>query len=395
MPRGAVAVWLAALFAASTPRDGGAAEQPRPSPEPAAVAQIRVEPSRAEPRAGERLEVSLWILGAGGLPVDGEVALDCDLGEVGPVVQVGPGRYRASLTAPRVIPGTRSLLLLARAGGSSAEATLPLSAGPAASIVLSGPAAARADGASSVWLEAILYDAFGNAAEDVPAGSARLGQVRPARSTGPGRWELEYVPGRHLDEAVDLVAVGAGSARATHRLRLTAPRSWGALAPWAGVVSAQGTGAAFAAGADAAWWWRGTPGALGVGVHAAWWRLDDADRVALPGGAAALAGTRSYVPVTAALAWGHRLGGRAEAWLAAGAGAAHVSASQRLAGQPAISEAGWGPAATAGAALGVRAWRGLPFVEVRGVWIGDADLVTVSGPSRAVLLLAGYRFDAR
>jgi hypothetical protein len=104
---------------------------------------------------------------------------------------------------------------------------------------------------------------------------------------------------------------------------------------------------------------------------------------------------RSYLPVTASLAWGGGIGKRSEGWLALGGGAARVATSQRLAGQPATDEAGWGLAATAAAAFGVRAWKGLPFVEVRGVWIGDADLVTVAGPVRSVLLLAGYRFDAR
>jgi hypothetical protein len=99
--------------------------------------------------------------------------------------------------------------------------------------------------------------------------------------------------------------------------------------------------------------------------------------------------------VTAALAWSHLLGSRLNTMVGAGAGAALVVTSERLAGQPAVDEAGWAPAATLSAGLGYRAGRGLAFLEARGAWIGDAGLSTLSGSTRALLLVAGYRYDAR
>jgi hypothetical protein len=72
-----------------------------------------------------------------------------------------------------------------------------------------------------------------------------------------------------------------------------------------------------------------------------------------------------------------------------------VTSAQRVAGWPDVSESGWSPTVSAAAALGLRAWRGTPYLELRASWIGDPGLETLRGSTSPVLLIAGYRFDAR
>jgi hypothetical protein len=143
------------------------------------------------------------------------------------------------------------------------------------------------------------------------------------------------------------------------------------------------------------WWWRDERDQLGVLVDAGWWSLSERVPVALPDGSAELASERSYLPLTGSLAWAHEFGSRVVEWISFGGGGVLVSSSQELAGQPAVGESGWAFAAAASVALGVRARRGLPFLELRTLWIGDPGLVSVTGSVQAFLLVAGYRFDAR
>lgn len=367
--------------------------QPAPAAEPPAPEPIRFELERAAARAGESMTVTVLLRDGRGRPTDAdEVALACDFCQVGAVEKIAEGAYRATLTAPRTIPTTRSLLLFARAGGTSRELEVPVVPGPPVTLAVSGPRAVLADGAI-VELLVTLTDAFGNPAEAVPLARAARGALEEPRRAGPGRWTVGYRPRKVLARAQDEIAVEAGAARGAWTLRLDPRDAWLAVSAWSGVAASAGS-TPFTVGAGLSWWWRDERDHLGILLDAGWWRLDQRTTVTLPGGPAELRSERSHLPLTASLSWAHQLGRRTVAWVAAGGGAARVWSAQRLPGQAEITEARWAPAATASVALGARALGGLAFLELRGLWIGDPGLATVTGASKTLLVLGGYRFDA-
>jgi hypothetical protein len=382
-----------ALLALLAPR-GAATPRPPPPPAARAIAEVRIELERPRARAGEGRAVTVHIGDPERNPVDGDVTLDCDHGQLGAIERVAEGQYRAALAVPQVLPSSRSLLLLARVGELFSERIVPLVPGPAASLEVSSPRSAPGDGASRVDLDVTVVDAFGNAADDEPRAGARLGAVRPAARVGPGRWAIDYRPPRVLEDAEDVLTIEAGTLGTTRAIRIEARATWAGLGPWSGAAASAGS-IRLALGAGASWWWRARREQLGVLLDAGWWSLSERTQVALPDGSAELAGDRSYLPLTASFAWGRRLGRNALGWISLGGGGARVSSSNALAGQPEVAEAGWAPAAAASVASGVRAWRGFPYVELRALWIGDPGLLTVAGSAQAILFLAGYRFDAR
>jgi hypothetical protein len=358
-----------------------------------AVAAVKISSPAGALRAGERVEVGVSVLDARGAPVDApDVTLGCLVGEVGPLERVREGVHRATFTAPKVLPRVRSALLFASAGGYAGEQVVALAAGPASTLSINGPDVVLASEADQLRLSVAVLDADGNPAEDEVQARATAGTLEAAR-VGPGLWMVAFRPPPGADDFEDAVDVAAGDARASHPLLLSRGDRWIAVAPWAGAVLGPTTGAA--AGATASAWWHTAPDEVGLLLDLGVWRLRDRAEVALPGGSAGLTGERTYVPLTASFAWGHLLGRTLETVVGAGAGAALVLSSQQLAGQPAVEEAGWAPLGVLSAGFGWRLGRGLAFVDARGVWIGDAGLSTLSGPSRALLLVAGYRYDAR
>ncbi len=53
------------------------------------------------------------------------------------------------------------------------------------------------------------------------------------------------------------------------------------------------------------------------------------------------------------------------------------------------------PTAFAAAGLGYDASFGMPFLELRGAWVGDPKLATDTGSRSPLFLLLGYRFHVR
>jgi hypothetical protein len=361
---------------------------------PLAALSFEMSLSLGRLRAGEVVPVYLSALDANGKPTDATIVLDSDFGDLGKVARVAEGLYLATLTVPEVLAGRTSALLLARSDAVSSQVIVLLGPAEAAEVKLDGPAAVIADGESRARLEVKVEDPYGNAADEVPRASATRGSVKPAQEVGPGHWTIEYLPRRILDAEEDTLVVEVGPLRAEHAIRLDTRPTWWGLAPWTGAAMASG-GNAVALGAGASWWRRFGSGYVGAVFDAAWWRLGERSPVALPGAALELDGDRSYLAATLSLSWGRRLGSRAFASFSAGAGAARVTSAQRVAGWPDVSESGWSPTVSAAAALGLRAWRGTPYLELRASWIGDPGLETLRGSTSPVLLIAGYRFDAR
>jgi len=383
-----------AFTAAVAPRAGGAqvARTAAPAPRPVAELRFLLEPGR--PRAGTQTTVAVSARDAEGKRTDAKVSVDCDFGELGEVTRVAEGLYQVTLGVPKMLPGHRSILLLARAGGISVEAVVPVAPGAPATLKLDAAPAVLADGEALVPLEVALLDAFGNAADDVPHASAGRGAVSPAEPIARGHWVIVYRPQRAVEGGEDVIAIAAGPLRREHRIRLDARARWIALAPWSGAAR-DGRGTALALGGAISGWRRTASGQLGVILDLAWWRHDERTALQAPSGTLSLEAGRSYLPLTASLAFARRVGSRGSATLAAGAGVSRVASAQDLSGQPAVSEAGFAPVLGVTAGLGLRGWRGSPYLELRGLWIGDAGLETLSGSTRALLLTVGYQLDAR
>lgn len=357
------------------------------------VAEIYIEPDAELVRAGDAVGVLVLLVDATGTPVDAAgVVLEALHGDVGPLERVSEGAHHAVLTVPQVLPRPRAVMLFARGGRRSAERLVPLEAGPAREVEIAGPAAVRVEAATGLLLSASVVDAFGNAADDEARAEGGAGPL-PTRRVAPGLWMIEYRPTPVVDEGEDVVVVEAGPARGRRTLRLTRRARYLAAAPWVGLVLGAPSGLAVGASASARW--RATPNELALLVDVGWWRLAERADVALGGRRAEFSGERTYVPLTVGFGGSRRVARRLSATLGAGGGAALVSSTVRVAGLPTVEETRWAPAF---AAAGGVAWdlaRGAAFLEARWTWVGGQDLSTLAGASRASLLVAGYRYDAR
>jgi hypothetical protein len=385
-----------AWAALPAPAAGGPADARSAAGAPSsAAADLRIDFDRGRGFPGELVSARVRLRDARGRPTDAPVILESDFGELRAVDRVERGHYRVSLKLPETLPPRGGILVLARTetGAVRASAVLPVVPGPAASLRLEAPDRIRADGVSRYRIEIAVRDAFGNPAEEPPEAHATHGEVRTALAVERGRWVIEYRPRRIAGDVSDVVTVQAGAIRGTHALRLTGTDAWLGLAPRIGVALGSG-GTGLAIGASASAWQRRAAGRLGLRIDGGWWTAGRSSSLDAPGGVVRLSGDRSYLSLTAALAWEQPLWRRTSGSLSLGGGVARVSSTSRLTGQPAVSEAAWAPTATAALAIGVRAWRGSPFLELRTSWIADPDLATVRGSVWPILLQAGYHFDA-
>jgi hypothetical protein len=344
---------------------------------------VRFEPTVAHP--GEVVEIHVTALTAAGVQADLLVPLevDTDSGKVAAPERRAPGAYVALLTVPQRLPLSRSILILARSGAISREAGLALFPGPAVTLRVEGPRECP-ESAETCPLDIAAEDAYGNGAEEEPTGKAELGKLLPAQSAGGGRWVMAYRPAHVQRDADDVLTVELGGQRAERRVRLLAARLRFDLAPRVGAAFQGRLG--LAAGAQAlgerllssGWlvgagveghWWSGTR-SLGAGSHS--------DRSQLAFGLLGLAERRVS---------SHLLAG-----VSAGGGLAQVTNTDKVPGQPSVGATGWAPTAFGALSLGYELSGGMPFLELRGQWVGGAHLVTIdSGPKTPLLVFLGYR----
>ncbi len=358
------------------------------------VAELQVEFDRQPAVAGNPVGVMVRARDAEGSATDADVSIDSDIGVVGGISRQAPGLYRTQLTVPAVLRGDRRIFVLARAGSVSTSATLSLAPGPPASISVEGPDSLRADGSTASEMSVRVADAFGNPADEPPTGEADYGELGRPAQVGPGSWVLDYRPRRLLRDVQDMVRIRAGPSSEMHPVRLAAPMATLSLAPKVGaVLGSGGTRAAFSTEISA--WARLGGAQLGLVLEGSYWSLGNSGPVQGLAGVD-FSGDRSYLPLTLSAAWRQPLGSRVLAWLSLGGGAARVSSSVKLIQlSQTVDEARWAPVVSGALSLGLHAWRGSPFVELRAMWIGDPNLETLSGSLAPIFFLqAGYRFDA-
>lgn len=358
------------------------------------VASILVEYDHEKALPGSPVTIVVRTRDRWADPTDADVTLTADVGEVTKPVRVERGTYRARLVVPTSLPAQRTASVVVRAGGITERSTLPIAAGPPATVTVEGPEALAADGAMAAKFLVRVADEFGNPVEAVPSVEAARGELRPAVHESPGFWTFVYTPRRLARDDDEVVQVRAADVTATKAVRLVAPTTT------LFVLGAKG-GFVLASrrlrptiGAEVSGWRRIRGEEVGVVLEGAWWSFGTTDQLQAPGGPATLKGDRSYLPVTASLAWKRPLGSRATWGLSLGGGAARVSTSATLGSQPTISQTAWAPAATASTSIAWWIFGDEAFGEVRGGWIGDPHLSTLSGSVFPVFFNVGYRFHA-
>ncbi len=360
------------------------------------VAALRIEFDRPTAAPGDPRPVTVTVQArdAAGNLTDAEISLESDLGGVGDIVRVEQGVYRVPLLVAPALRGDRSVTLEARAGGISAQAVLSLAAGPSDAVSIVAPESVPADGRTVRQISVEVLDAYGNPVEDEKLTTqSALAELGTPVNVAPGRWIFSYKARRLQRDDDDQVTVHAGSVTATRTIQLIAPTPRFSLAPLVGAVVQSGFGIALAG--DFAVWTRLGPEQVGLAVDVSWWSLSSSGSTSTTAGSFGYTDKRTYLPVVLYLAWRRPIGESSMLWVMAGGGAASVQGSTSLGdGQPTVSQSAWAPAASVAVSYGMRAGPGFPFVELRGGWIGNPNLATLSGSAVPVLLFLGYRFDA-
>ncbi len=321
-------------------------------------------------------------------PVDAEVIVTSSAGTVSRPRRLEQGAWQAGLTVRPGAHGGGPATVRARAGDVEAKAELAFGPGAPASLRIEGPDALVCDGTSSMLVVSVA-DAQGNPVDDaepaLEAGQAELGVPHHA---APGQWWISYRPRCAATAGSDLVVARAGGMTTQRAIRLAAPASGLGIGAKAG-LALQGAGVGPSIGAEVAAWTRLGGQQVGLALEVARWSVTSRGAI---DGLGDYADERTYLPVLLSAAWQRPLGARLQLSAGAGGGAAQVATRNRLAAQPAVTAAGWAPAASGALALGRWAAHGVAFAELRATWIGDPGLPTLRGALTSFQLLAGYRF---
>ena len=357
-------------------------------------AALEIEEDPASNANGIPGAVIVRIRDSAGNLTDGTLKLEADVATVGEPVRLERGIYRAPLLVTTETQ-RKSLFVSATANRIFASATLVIAAPPAAMVTVGPPGPILASGSSQgrpvVLLPVTVADASGNPVNDVPVGSAQLGEFLDARVVGPGSWTLPYRPPRVLEDSVDHITVRAGTVSTDAELHISADRFSGSVGLKAGMVVANGVGPGV--GVEGSVWAPVGGTQLGPTLDLGWWTLSQTSAATVGGATSTYHARQNYLPVLLSFSLRKLFAKRWLLWASAGGGVAVVWNNSQFGGQTSVSERGLAPAASASLSAGPRLGPGAPFLELRGTWIGDAKLSTLTGSTVNFLVLLGYRFD--
>jgi hypothetical protein len=360
---------------------------------PGEAASIEITPDRPGAPGGEGAvsAVIARILDSRGNPTESALVLESQDAQLQPPVRLERGVYRAQL---EVRPGTLggTALVTARAGRLIATATIPIASPAPAVIRVTHPGVIRPDQSSQTVLEVVVTDAAGNPVVDAPVGSGGAGVFGEPFFIGPGHWALPYRAPRVLSDTTERLIVTAGAASTAVEVRILSGQAPVTLGLKGGVALSGGTLGPAAAGELGVWALIG--GAqFGLVLDVGWWRFLRTSTATVGGVPSTYEAKQNYVPILLSLAWRASMGRSWLFWATAGGGGALVSNQVQFGSQAPVSESGFAPAATGSLSTGPHLGPGSLFLEVRGTWIGDPALTTLSGSSITFLGLLGYRFD--
>jgi len=377
---------LEVAFGSEAPATGALA---RTGGRPAA---LEIEEDRAANARGVPGAVIVRIRDSAGNLTDATLEVGSDVATVEPPVRLERGVYRATLVVPQT--DRKSFDVVATSSGIFATVSLEIGSTPAAVVTIAPHEPILADGSSPgrlVVLPVTVADAAGNPVDDVPVGSAELGEFQEALVVGRGSWGLPYKPPRVLEDSVDHITVRAGSASAEADLQLQSGGFSGSVGVKVGMVVAGSVGPA--AGVEGSAWASVGRSQLGLTLDVSWWTLSQSSSTTVGGASASYFARQNYLPVLLSVAWRKQFARRWLFWASGGGGVALVWNHSQVGGQPSVSQSGLAPGITASVSAGPRLGPGAPFLELRIAWIGDAHLSTLTGSTFNFLLLLGYRFD--
>ena len=322
---------------------------------------------------------------------EASLALESDEAVIGAPVRIDRGLYRAPVE-PR--PGTRGnvAVVTARAGVAVGTTSFALAPPAAAVVRVVPPGSIQSDRTSSAQIEVVVTDAAGDPVAEVPVGSGGSGEFGEAFPLEPGHWTLPYRPPRVIVDTTERVVVTAGVASTAVDLRIVARDSRFSLGLKAGAALAGGRVGPAAGGEFGVWALVGAA-QLGLVLGVDWWMLSESSTVTVGGVASSYEATQNYVPVLLSVAWRLPIGDRWLFWATGGGGGAWVQNQTQVGAQAQVLETGFAPAASASVSAGPHLGPGSLFLEVRGTWVGDSKLSTLSGSSFSILGLLGFRFD--
>ncbi len=363
---------------------------------PPAVATLALDQASATAGQEAPVTATVALVDAAGNAADGDVVAEVDAGEVGPAERVEEGRYRLRWAVPGRLDGRRKAELTVRAGDASTRTSLALAPGAPAGLTLAAASpTVTADGHEAVELVATVSDAGGNPVDEPPTvRTASAGEVGPPRQAGPGRFAMTYRPRRAPVPGADDVVVELPPLSARARLRLRPPTGPLGLAAGLGAAIGPGGWLGLQAGAEvSAWRWLGDQEA-GLALAAAFTRLRDDGAVAAGTGTVPFSGEVRTLALLLSAGWRRAAGQRLALRVTAGGGVARVESLVAAGGGPLIPEAGWVPAASGAAAVGLSVGRGRAFLEARATWLGDPGLSSLRGSPSPFSLTLGYELDA-
>lgn len=362
-----------------------------PGPARRFTLSVDKETVTASEDTGVRVRVLAW--DEADNPAEAELRLVSEFGEGVALRALGAGQYEGELALPARIGTRESVELRVRAAGIEAPvASRRISLSPAAPARVTVVALASeviTDGVREAGYRVRVEDRFGNPVREPPVIAHASEPVGTLRPSGPGVWELRYLPPAVEDTRATGVEIHAGEAigrggfllepqrfRTATTFRAGVVTDFGRLqAPTAGVQVEYrpGTpvrGLGFALSADAL-----SFGGLGEGA-----RLD-------------FEGRSTFLSLSAAPTLHLWLGRGVELWGGAGPSVAWVRSSAKLGAGPVLEEATyvWGAQGTVG--LGRRFGPGVPFLEARALWFSDPSLHVLRGNLLGAGLLAGYRLE--
>lgn len=362
-------------------------------PGPARRFSLTVDQETVTASEDARVKVEVLARDEAGNAADAELRLLTDLGEPVALQALETGRYGAELVLPARIGTRESVELRVQAAGSEVPGVsrrLALSpAAPARVTVEALASEVITDGAREAGYRVVVEDRFGNPVREPPVVVQATEPVGTPRPSGPGAWELRYLPAAVEEARASRVEVRAGEIIGRAGFLLEPRRFHTATAFRAGVVTDFGRLQAPTAGVQVELR-PGTPvRGLGLALSADALSFGGLGRGVLPG----FEGRSTFLSLSAAPTLHLWLGRGVEVWGGAGPSVAWVRSSAKLGAGPALEEAThvWGAQGTVG--VGRRFGPGVPFLEARALWFSNPALHVLRGNLLGAGLLAGYRLE--
>jgi hypothetical protein len=384
-----------AAVTAVLPRDrGGEARAALLRPAgPAATAAVSALPAVLVAGQGDEVRVAVRLEDAQGNPAAGPARLSASFGEVVAFAPGAPGEWVGLVRVPAELGAHRKLELAVRAGGAAGRATVRLRPGPPEQLeVQVAERTLLADGRGEAQVLLRASDRFGNLADEPPTLTAELGRIGAPAPDGAGAWRASYRAPRLEQPSWDGLSARLGGARGGERLRLLArPRAL-SVSPKLG-LSLRAGGLSPAASLEVAWWPAALRGRIGLAAEAGWWAFSRTDRVDLGGQPLALRGRADLAPVALTALARMGLGERGSAWVGLGGGAVLLRARVAQGVLAGAAETGVAPEAHAQVGAGWRLGPGIPVLEARAAWQGDAGVSSMTGSLLTFTLSLGYRLE--